>query len=49
MSGSSVENVIEIKDLTKQFQTKFGTLTAVDHISFQIRRGENFGGGVRLR
>ena len=43
MSGSSIENVIEIKDLTKQFQTKFGTLTAVDHISFQIRRGEIFG------
>ena len=43
MSDSNIENVIEIKDLTKQFQTKFGTLTAVDHVSFQIRRGENFG------
>ena len=37
------ENVIQIKNLTKQFKTKFGTLTAVDDVSFDIRRGENFG------
>lgn len=37
------ENVIEVKDLTKQFQTKFGTLTAVDNVNFNIKRGENFG------
>lgn len=37
------ENVIEIKDLTKQFNTKFGTLTAVDKVSFSIYEGENFG------
>lgn len=37
------ENVIQIEHLTKQFKTKFGTLTAVDDVSFNIRRGENFG------
>lgn len=37
------ENVIEVKNLTKQFQTKFGTLTAVDNVNFNIKRGENFG------
>ena len=33
------ENVIHIRNLTK----KFGDFTAVDHISFDIRRGEIFG------
>lgn len=33
------ENIIEIKGLTK----KFGTFTAVDNISFDVRRGEIFG------
>jgi ABC-2 type transport system ATP-binding protein len=33
------ENMIHAEGLTK----KFGTFTAVDHISFQIRRGEIFG------
>lgn len=33
------ETVIAIKDLTK----KFGTFTAVDHISLQVYRGEIFG------
>ena len=37
------ENVIQIENLTKQFKTKFGTLTAVDNVSFNIKRGENFG------
>ena len=37
------DNVIQIKELTKQFRTKFGTLTAVDKVSFDIRKGENFG------
>lgn len=37
------ENVIQIKNLTKQFKTKFGMLTAVDNVSFDIHRGENFG------
>lgn len=33
------ENVISVKDLTK----KFGTFTAVDHISFDVKKGEIFG------
>lgn len=32
-------NVIEVKDLTK----RFGTFTAVDHISFEVGQGEIFG------
>ena len=32
-------NVIEIRNLTK----KFGNFTAVDNISFDVRRGEIFG------
>ena len=32
-------NVIEVSDLTKQF----GELTAVNHVSFQVREGEIFG------
>jgi len=32
-------NVIEVSDLVK----KFGELTAVDHVSFQVREGEIFG------
>ena len=33
------ETVISVKDLTK----KFGSFTAVDHITLQVRRGEIFG------
>jgi ABC-2 type transport system ATP-binding protein len=33
------ETVIEVRDLLR----KFGTFTAVDHISFAVRRGEIFG------
>lgn len=33
------DNIIEIKGLTK----KFGTFTAVDNISFDVRKGEVFG------
>ncbi|MDE6535981.1 MAG: ABC transporter ATP-binding protein, partial [Muribaculaceae bacterium] len=32
-------NVISVKDLTK----RFGSFTAVDHISFEVDRGEIFG------
>ena len=31
--------IIQVKDLTKQF----GNFTAVDHISFEVKRGEIFG------
>ena len=35
----SGQNVIEIRNLTK----RFGSFTAVDNISFDVRRGEIFG------
>jgi oligopeptide/dipeptide ABC transporter ATP-binding protein len=35
--------VLEINDLTVTFETDDGTLTAVDRISFEIRRGEILG------
>ena len=34
-----MEKVIEVQNLTK----KFGDFTAVDHISFEVERGEIFG------
>ena len=34
-----VEQAIEVSNLTK----KFGDLVAVDHITFQVRKGEIFG------
>jgi len=34
-----MENAIEVKDLVK----RFGSFTAVDHISFNVRKGEIFG------
>jgi len=37
--GSEVDIAIEAKDLTM----RFGDFTAVDHVSFRIRRGEIFG------
>ncbi len=37
------ENVIHVENLTKKFKTKFGVLTAVDNVSFDIKKGENFG------
>ena len=36
---SNNDYIIEVKDLTKQF----GSFTAVDHISFDVRRNEIFG------
>lgn len=33
------ESVIKVRDLTK----KFGSFTAVDHISFEVKKGEIFG------
>ena len=35
----SMEKVIEVQNLTK----KFGDFTAVDHISFEVYKGEIFG------
>ena len=36
---SNNQYIIEVKDLTKQF----GSFTAVDHITFEVKRGEIFG------
>ncbi len=36
---SSTDYIIQVKDLTKQF----GAFTAVDHITFEVHRGEIFG------
>ena len=36
---SNTDYIIKVKDLTKQF----GTFTAVDHITFEVKRGEIFG------
>lgn len=37
------ENLIEVTDLKKYFNTKAGILHAVDNVSFSIRRGETLG------
>lgn len=36
---SNTDYIIQVKDLTKQF----GTFTAVDHITFEVKRSEIFG------
>lgn len=36
---SNNQYIIEVKNLTKQF----GSFTAVDHITFEVKRGEIFG------
>jgi ABC-2 type transport system ATP-binding protein len=41
-SGSESPDIIRIDDITKIFQNK-QTVTAVDHVSFAVRRGEIFG------
>jgi peptide/nickel transport system ATP-binding protein len=38
-----VENILELKDFVKHFQTPGGTVRAVDGISFSIKYGECFG------
>ena len=40
MSG---EAMLRVKNLRKEFKTKFGNLIAVDGINFEIRKGEIFG------
>jgi D-methionine transport system ATP-binding protein len=35
--------MIEVKDVTKIFKTKDGELTAVDHVSLSVQKGEIFG------
>ena len=36
------ETLIDIQDLCIQFQTSAGTVRAVDHVSFDIKKGEVF-------
>ncbi|GIO27329.1 ABC transporter ATP-binding protein [Ornithinibacillus bavariensis] len=38
-----MENVIEVKDLTRVYKLKEGNKLALDHISFDVKRGEVFG------
>lgn len=38
-----LENVIEVKDLTRVYKLKEGNKLALDHISFDVKRGEVFG------
>ncbi|MGQ9565977.1 MAG: ATP-binding cassette domain-containing protein [Candidatus Bathyarchaeales archaeon] len=39
MKSAALGNAIEVKELTKSF----GSMLAVDHISFAVKRGEIFG------
>ena len=45
MESSSVKNdvVLEVEDLRTHFQTRWGTVKAVDGVSFNLRRGETLG------
>jgi ABC-type dipeptide/oligopeptide/nickel transport system ATPase component len=35
--------VLEVQDLRTHFQTRWGTVKAVDGVSFSLRRGETLG------
>jgi ABC-2 type transport system ATP-binding protein len=37
------EIVISTRDLVKKFKGQRGTVTAIDHVSFEVRKGETFG------
>jgi ABC-2 type transport system ATP-binding protein len=37
------EIVISTRDLVKKFKGQQGTVTAIDHVSFEVRKGETFG------
>ena len=39
LPAAAGETVVEVRDLVR----KFGAFTAVDHLSFAVRRGEIFG------
>ena len=38
-----MESIIEVRDLTKMFISRKAKITAVDHISFNVNKGEIFG------
>ena len=38
-----MESIIEVRDLTKAFKSRKAKIIAVDHISFDVNKGEIFG------
>ena len=38
-----MDDILEIRNLKKYFETRAGTLHAVDNVSFSIRKGETLG------
>ena len=38
-----MESIIQVRDLTKAFKSRKAKITAVDHISFDVNKGEIFG------
>ena len=42
-TGSREDIVLEVKDLRTHFKTRWGTVKAVDGVSFDLRRGETLG------
>jgi peptide/nickel transport system ATP-binding protein/oligopeptide transport system ATP-binding protein len=38
-----MDNLLEVRDLTVEFKTDAGALTAVDHVNFDVRKGEVLG------
>ena len=43
MSAITSDPVIKVEDLRTHFQTKWGTVKAVDGVSFEVKRGETLG------
>ena len=43
------EVILRVEELTTRFHLKRGTLMAVDHVSFAVRRGETFGLAAALQ
>ncbi len=39
--------ILSVRDLVTTFDTDAGRLTAVDGVSFDVRRGRTFPGGLR--
>ena len=43
MSDAASDNVLEVRNLVTAFDTDAGQLTAVDGVSFDVRRGRTLG------